>query len=240
MPGFIKEVLENFNIEIDRKEFPWTLPCFKGFHSLELDPKVTFFIGENGSGKSTLLEVIAINYGLPPEGGTKWHSFKTYDTHSPLMDQILLNKGIAPADSMFLRAETFYNMASYLETQRATRFSQLHSMSRGESFLATASALITPGLFIFDEPESALSINGLLRFLVEMQRLVEEGSQLIIATHSPILLGFGQGKILEFSTNGIHEVKYKETKQYQLTLDFLRNRERYVTSLGLTPDKDEE
>lgn len=238
MPGFIKEVIENFHIEIDKSQFPWTLPSFQGFTSLELDPRVTFFIGENGSGKSTMLEAIAINYGLPAEGGTKWHAFKTHDTHSPLKDQILLKKGIHPADEMFLRAETFYNMATYLDTQRSGRFSNLHSKSRGEGFLQTAAALKTPGMFFFDEPESALSIQGQFRFLVEMQRLVEEGSQLILATHSPVLLGLGIGKILEFSEDGIEEVKYKETKQYQLTLDFLRNRDRYVRSLGLTPDED--
>ena len=223
----------NPRINLDRSVFPFTLPIFKDFHSIEMHPDVTFFVGDNGSGKSTLLEAIAVNYGFPAEGGTRAHSFSTFDTHSELYDKLILAKPDYPADSLFLRAETYYNFATYLEQAGGMKFGRIHQRSHGEGFLDAVTMLKPPGLYLMDEPESALSITGQLTLLGHMKRLVDGGSQFIIATHSPILLGFGKSWIYEFSDEGMEVIEYHRTKPYMVTLDFLRNRGRYVRELGL-------
>jgi predicted ATPase len=236
MPGFIQRAFLNPRKNIDRGEFPLTLHVFRGFEGIEFHPQVTFFVGDNGSGKSTLLEAVAVNYGFSAEGGTKGHSFRTMDTHSGLHENLILAKMDYPRDALFLRAETFYNMASYVKEAGGSRFGHLHEMSHGEGFLEAIGTLNPPGLYLMDEPESALSPVGQLSFLVQMKRLVDGGGQFIIATHSPILLGFGRGWIYEFSENGMNRVDYRETTPYLITQDFLKNRGRYVELLGLDPD----
>lgn len=229
----------NPRIEIDREEFPFSLPVFNRFEELDLHPKVTFFVGENGSGKSTLLEAIAIAYGFPAEGGSKHHTYSTFDSHSNLDEKIILAKPSFPKESLFFRSESFYNLVSYLDAAARgegggpPRLGWTHRRSHGEGFLDTIAAYRADGLFLMDEPESALSVQGQLTFLAHMKRLVDCGSQFIIATHSPILLGFGQARIYRFSEEGIHKIAYRDTEQYQLTLEFLKNRSLYANILGL-------
>jgi len=237
MGGFLSEVLVHPRIEVDRSRFPFQLPAFLGFQRLALHPQLTFFVGENGSGKSTMLEAIAVNYGLPAEGGTKQHTFSTYDSHSDLHDKIIIGKGDFPRESMFLRAESFYNMATYVdrasrEAGRTPRFGWIHQRSHGEGFQDALRTLDPPGVYFMDEPESALSIQGQLILMARLKWLISKGSQLIIATHSPVILGFGLGWIYEFGNEGIQRREYEETASYQLTLDFLRNRGRYADILG--------
>lgn len=233
MPGFLNHVLVNPHVEVDREVFPFTLPVFHEFQSLEFHPEVTFFVGENGSGKSTLLEAIAVYFGLSAEGGDRNHNFTTYDSHSELHEKIMLGRNEYPGEAMFLRAESFYNVASYLANAGGVRYGQLHKRSHGESFLDLIRALKPPGLYFLDEPEAALSIQGQLTLLVMPNELIKEGSQVIIATHSPILLGLGRGWIYEFSESGIERKEYRETKSYLLTLDFLQNRDRYARLMDL-------
>lgn len=238
VPGFIRSVSVNPRVEVNRDCFPFTLPVLHTFETLDLHPEMTFFVGENGSGKSTLLEAIAVNYGLPAEGGSRHHTFSTHDSHSDLWDNIVLAKPDYPKEAVFLRAETFYTMATYLhqaalDGRSPPRFGWSHIRSHGEGFLETVSSFKPPGLYLFDEPESALSVQGQITFLAHMKQFVDAGSQCIIATHSPILMGFGRGKICHFTDDGIHEIGYHDTPHYRLTLDFLRNRERYSKLLGL-------
>ncbi len=233
----------NPRVEIDRTLFPFTLPVFRNFEALPLHPSVTFFVGENASGKSTLLEGIATNFGFPAEGGTRSHHYSTFDSHSGLGDSLVLAKGQAPKDSFFFRSESFYNLATYLDTAAregggVPRFGWTHQRSHGEGFLETVSHLKPNGLYLFDEPESALSAQGQITFLSHMKRLVDGGSQFIIATHSPILMGFGKAWIYQFGTDGIARTTYRETEHYRLTFDFLRNRDRYAAHLGLDPEID--
>lgn len=219
--------------EVDRGRFPFTLPVFEEFDHLDFHPRVTFFIGENGSGKSTLLEAVATNFGFSAEGGSKNHTFATFDSHSDMADDLILAKGTAPGDTFFFRSETFYNVASYLANAQGYRYGDIHKRSHAQGFLEAVAQFKGDGLYLFDEPESALSIQGQLTFMAHMKRLVNEGSQLIIATHSPIILGFGDSWIYQFRESEIERVNYFDTEQVQLTKDFLLHRDRYAKLLDL-------
>lgn len=233
---YIKDVL--LSSGIDKESYLSTLPAVAHLmesKKLSFSEKVTFFVGENGTGKSTLLEAIAVAYGFNPEGGTKNFLFSTNDTHSELCDHLTLSKKAFPKDGFFLRAESFYNVASYVDDVGAVHNyggTSLHQQSHGESFLALVqNRLSGNGLYLFDEPEAALSPTRLLVLLAEIHRLADNNSQFIIATHSPILMAFPNAEILEFSEKGIQPKKYKDTEHYQITRRFLENPEKMLKYL---------
>ena len=212
-------------------------------HRLMLDSPVRFLVGGNGSGKSTLLEAIAVSCGFNAEGGTRNFTFSTRATHSELGEYITVAKRRYPRDGFFLRAESFYNVATNIdEMDEEPSFSprlidsyggvSLHSQSHGESFLALVQNRFGgEGLYLLDEPEAALSPTRQLTLLGEMYQLVERDSQFIIATHSPILMAYPGARIYELSENGIASVEYRETEHYQLTRRFLENPERMLRYL---------
>ncbi len=194
---------------------------------------VTFFVGENGSGKSTLLEALAVAYGFNPEGGTKNYSFSTYDSHSELHDAIRLSKGIyKPGWGYFLRAESFYNVATAEREYMEGKSQRLHEMSHGESFLAMIQKNFKPnGIYFLDEPEAALSPQRQLTLLLEIVSCARDGAQFIIVTHSPILLGIPDAEILSFDNGLMHPIPYEETDSYQVTEMFINHRQRILHQL---------
>lgn len=206
--------------------------------SLPLTKAVTFFVGENGTGKSTLIEAVAAAYGFNPEGGSKNFHFSTNQSHSELWKYLTLSKSSFPKDGFFLRAESFYNVASNIdELDQDTLLAppllnsyggiSLHRQSHGESFLALVqNRFWGNGLYIMDEPEAALSPTRILTLMVELQALTKKASQFIIATHSPILMSFPGAQVYEFTQGGIRAVDYRETEHYQLTRRFLENPEK--------------
>lgn len=212
--------------------------------TLPIKSKVTFLVGENGIGKSTLIEAIAVAMGFNPEGGTKNFSFSTNDSHSELHNNMTVIKGTRyPRDGFFLRAESLYNAASYIdEMDSEPSYSppiidsfggiSLHEQSHGESFLnIVENRFGGNGLYILDEPEAALSPNRLMRLLCNSKRLVDHNSQFIIATHSPILMTFPGADVLELTEEGIKKVSYKETEHYIITRSFLENPEKMLRLL---------
>ena len=185
-----------------------SIDALSGVNTLTFHKPVTFFVGENGSGKSTLLEAIAVAYGFNPEGGTKNYSFSTYDSHSELCNAIRLIKGIhKPGWGYFLRAESFYNVATAEDEYSREPGGvpqHFHEKSHGESFLAMAQTNFkTNGVYLLDEPEAALSPQRQLTLLLEIVRCARAESQFIIVTHSPILLGFPGAEILGFDSGTI-------------------------------------
>ena len=232
-----REEIESFS------KYPFSLDAVKNLGKLEFHPSVTFIVGENGSGKSTILEAIATSYGFNPEGGTKNFNFSTEDTHSPLHGCIRLAKGIkSPEDGFFLRAESFYNLATNIdELDRGPGSGppiidsyggvSLHSQSHGESFFAVfMNRFSGNGIYILDEPEAALSPSRQLAMISRLHELVNDGAQFIIATHSPIIMAYPNSLIYEID-NGIRMVDYRQTEHYQVTREFLNNTDKMLKIL---------
>lgn len=231
---------------IDGDSYLTEIPAVRYFiknRFLDLTHDVTYFVGENGAGKSTLIEAIAVAYGFNPEGGTKNFCFSTADSHSSLWKHLTLSRHAYPKDGFFLRAESFYNVATQideLDSQPAYSVPltasyggvSLHCRSHGESFLALIENRFGGnGLYILDEPEAALSPMSLMKLLVLLDELVKRNSQFIIATHSPILMAFPGAQILQLSQDGIAPVRYQETEHYQITKRFLDNPNRMLKYL---------
>jgi predicted ATPase len=218
------------------------LDAVKNFPELSLKSKVSFFIGENGTGKSTLLEAIAVAYGFNAEGGSKHFNFASNDTHSILSEHIKLTKGIRiPKNGFFLRAESFYNAATYIdELDRDGTASKiidsyggisLHKQSHGESFMALVQNRFSGnGLFILDEPEAALSPTRQLALLARIHDLVSQGSQFMIATHSPILMAYPDAVIYDVAS-ACEIVKLEDTEHYRVTREFMNNPEKMLAIL---------
>lgn len=236
MNGYIKDV--KLNKPINDTSYLNDIPAIRHLMQrgkLSFKKDVTFFVGENGTGKSTLIEAIAVAAGFNAEGGTTNYRFTTRKTHSDLWEAISLSKGGKPADGFFLRAESFYNIASYIDETGVTGSYggvSLHDQSHGESFLALVQNRFSGnGLYILDEPEAALSPMHLLTLMVEIHELVKKNSQFIIATHSPISMAFPGAEILSFTEEGIRPVVYEETEHYQVTKAFLDNPEQMLRYL---------
>jgi predicted ATPase len=223
-----------------RDTYPLNLQVMKTFHELSFHPKVTFLVGENGSGKSTLIEALAIAWGFNAEGGSKNFNFDTAKAHSELHKHLRLTKGPRRAkDGYFLRAESYFNVATNIEQldeipslspkiKESYGGKSLHEQSHGESFFALLEhRLGGKGLYIFDEPEAALSPSRQMSMLVRMHDLIADDSQFIIATHSPILMAYPDAWIYEISSAGLNRVDYEDTEHYQLTKSFL-NRHKFM------------
>jgi predicted ATPase len=233
-----------------RAGYPWTLPAIAPLAGgVALHPRVTYLIGENGSGKSTLLEAIAVAAGMNAEGGSSSFAFSTRASHSELSDALrLVRSGRRPRTDFFLRAESLFNAATYLERLRdgvdgpgagivgdplePYGGRSLHEQSHGESFLAVMINRFGPdGLYLLDEPEAALSTQNCLTALRRIHELVQDRSQLIIATHSPIILAYPESTIFHCNERGLEPVEYEDAEPVRLTRSFLEARERFVREL---------
>ena len=222
----------------DATKYPFTIPAVRHLDVLRFEPDVTFLVGENGTGKSTLLEAVSVALGFNAEGGTRNFNFSTRASHSELHACLRLVRSFRrPRDGYFLRAESFFNVATEIERLDAGCGESdpiidayggrsLHEQSHGESFLALMSHRFRgQGLYILDEPEAALSPNRQMLILRRMRELVLQESQFIIATHSPILLAYPNAKILLLDQHGYKPVKYEETEHYQVMRRFLNDPE---------------
>lgn len=222
-------------------QFPLNLPVFQNFDELALHPNITYIVGENGMGKSTLLEGIAIAFGFNPEGGTLNFKFSNYDSHSNLDQYLRLVKGVQRAkDSFFFRAETFYNLATHIEELDSQPASgrriidsyggkSLHKQSHGESFFAAfIERFQGEGLYILDEPEAALSPLKQMSMLARIHELIQQGSQFIISTHSPIIMAYPNAKIIQLEKDGMYETTLEETEHYSVMKQFFEDKDRLL------------
>jgi predicted ATPase len=217
-----KEKVESF------EEYPYNLPAIKNLSTLKLHPKVTYIVGENGTGKSTILEAIAVAWGINAEGGTQNFNFATHASHSDLHDKLLMVKGSKKPDlSFFLRAESFYNLATNIDEIGAAQSyggKSLHEQSHGESFFSVImNRFRGNGLYILDEPEAALSPAKQLALLSRMHELIQKNAQFIIATHSPIVMAYPDALLYELKDGNFDAVKYDETEHYSVMKSFMEN-----------------
>ena len=223
------------------------LPVIRHLKQMEVLPitkRVTFFVGENGVGKSTLVEAIAVAMGFNPEGGTINFNFSTEDSHSELYRHLTVCKGMKRhKDGFFLRAESFYNVATNIDALDAEGLGpvpliesyggvSLHKQSHGESFMSLVENRFGGnGLYIFDEPEAALSPARLMRLMYRMDELVKRQSQFIISTHSPILMAFPEAEVFVLTEEGISAVPYQETDHFRITREFMSAPEKMLRYL---------
>lgn len=224
----------------DWKAYPFSIPAVSHLDRLEFHPAVTFLVGENGSGKSTLIEAIAIKAGFNPEGGSKNFTSSHRPSESPLHKHLRLARGARREKTgFFLRAETMFNVSTEAELYREYGWEDLHEKSHGEAFLWVAlNRFRGNGLYILDEPESALSPQRQLAFLGRMHQLVRGGSQLVISTHSPILMAYPQARIFMLDRDGAHETAYEDTEHYAVTKAFLADPGRMLGDMFREIDRE--
>lgn len=220
---------------------PFDIPILSDGLAISLETSVTYLVGENGSGKSTLLEALAWSVGFGTEGGNRDHRFEANTDGHALGRALQLSWRQRTTTGFFLRAETFYNFATYLESVGSTFSSyggkSFHTRSHGEAFLALFEHRFEDGLYILDEPEAALSPQRQLAFLRILHQLTAPRiAQFVIATHSPLLLAFPGATVLSLDGGAIRQVDYRDTDHYRLTRDFLEAPERFFRHLFDDPD----
>ncbi|MFC5467968.1 AAA family ATPase [Cohnella suwonensis] len=243
-PTFLRSIVLDRDSIPDHRRYPFNVPSIRGLDKLDFHPKVTYIVGENGMGKSTLMEAIAVAWGFNAEGGTKNFSFSTSATHSELHEYVRLVRGAYKArDGFFFRAESYYNLASNIDEldreggpgpriKDSYGGKSLHEQSHGESFF---SAFIHRfggmGLYLLDEPESALSPLRQMSMLARVHELVGQDSQFVIATHSPILMAYPDSVMYELTSGGIGTTTLEETDHYTITKRFLNDKKRMLEEL---------
>ncbi|HEU4964962.1 MAG TPA: AAA family ATPase [Bacilli bacterium] len=228
-----------------RNTYPFSIPALRELEELEFRGNVTFFVGENGSGKSTLLEAIARQCGFHTAGGGRNNSYEVEGVEAPLADALRLSWMPKISNGFFLRAESFFQFATYLDQlvrelpgERESIYApyggrSLHERSHGEAFLALfTNRFGRKGIYLLDEPEAALSPARQLAFLRLIHQLEREGqAQFLIATHSPILLGYPGAQILNFDASPVEEIRYEETDHYVVTKRFMQDPQSYLREL---------
>ncbi len=242
---YVRAIKLKTNLIDSYKSFPFHLPAVESLkEELSFHPNVTYLVGENGMGKSTLLEGIAVSLGFNPEGGTQNFNFSSYDSHSDLADYLSLAKGFhKPSNQFFFRAETYYNVATNIEELDRDPLgggkiidsfggTSLHQQSHGESFFSAFMYRFGgDGLFILDEPEAALSPIRQLSMLTRIHDLVNEGSQFIISTHSPILMAYPDARMLQLTKAGISDSTLEDTEHYKIMKQFFEDKDRLLHHL---------
>ena len=217
-------------------EWPLTVPAVAQLldEGLELEPGITFLVGENGSGKSTLVEAVAMAYGMAPEGGSTGSRHSTRASESRLGSALRLQRGIGSGRwGFFLRAETMHGFYTYLEENPGgSRDPRFHEMSHGESFLAVLETRFdSPGFYALDEPEAALSFSSTLGLIATLQRVVDAGGQVLCATHSPVLAAMPGATILEVGDWGLRRTTWAELELVQHWKSYLDAPGRYLRHL---------
>src|SRR5258708_25874721 len=222
------------------REYPFNIPTIASLNALEISSRVCFFVGENGTGKSTLLEAIAAHYGFGLEGGNRNLCSKNTEsvtTIEPMVKALRLSFTKRTGGGFYLRAESFFNVASYVDQVGALGSygdKSLHDQSHGESFLSLLQNRFTrSGFYLMDEPEAALSPQRQLSFLILFHELVKgnDGIQFIIVTHSPLLLAYPGAQIFSFDEGNVHQMDYRESQPFQLVSRFMAAPERYINAL---------
>jgi len=210
----------------DRKAYPFCLPFLGDEFELSFDRAITIIVGENGTGKSTLLEGIAVLAGYDEAGGGK--GYMPVD-HSKALEKMggQLSKALRASwlpkitNGWFFRAESFFSVARYLD-EVAGPYADFLSHSHGEGFLRFFEERCQrQGIFIFDEPESALSPARQIEFLKLMRRMEQSTiCQIVMATHSPVLMAYPNARLLRLTKYGLEPATVEQTDHYKVMHEF--------------------
>jgi predicted ATPase len=229
----VRRVEEHRLDPAERGTWPATLAPVRQMldDGLELGP-VTILVGDNGAGKSTLVEAIAMAYGINAEGGSTGAMHRTHNSESGLSENLQLVRGAgASKRGFFLRAETMHGFYSYLD-EIGGEDREFHARSHGESFLdLVLSRSRVRGLWVLDEPESALSLSGCLALIGLLRDMVADGSQVLLSTHSPVLAAFPDATIYEIGDWGIRACDFDDLDLVRNWRAFLDSPERYLRHL---------
>ena len=242
-----KNNISEYNVSINENNFPFNLDVFKFFKSgseINFNKSVTFFVGENGSGKTTFIEALCFKLGLNKFGGAK--NFILNENEKPILSDFLsLDKSLTKeSDSFFFRAENFFNLENELENYTSSGIpgkelvygytgceKNFREMSHGQGFKAFFENRVREnGIYIFDEPESALSVQSQIEFLFLLKELSKLGNQIFIITHSPIILSFPDSEIFDISDN-FEKIEYKNSNQLNDYLNFFKHVKMYRNEL---------
>jgi predicted ATPase len=220
--------------EIDHSAWWARIPAIAAIleHGLNIPAGVTFLVGENGSGKSTLIEALAGAHGLNVEGGSRDARHTTRATESPLGDALrLIRTPGRRAHAYFLRAETMHGLYTYLQDEVGDQGSY-HELSHGEGFLELLESKVRGyGFYLMDEPEAALSFASTLRLMAQLDALRSAGSQVVVATHSPLLTALPGATILELGEPGIRRTAWADLEIVGHWRQFLDRPETYLRPL---------
>lgn len=229
----VRRVERHPEATLDEAEWPFTIPAVRQLvrQGLDLEPGVTFLVGENGSGKSTIVEAVATAYGLNPEGGSTGAQHRSRVTESELGSvlRVVRTPG-ATRWSYFFRAETMHGLFTYLEQVAPSPHDpRFHEMSHGESFLEVLRTRFdSPGCYVLDEPESALSFSACLGLLGLFADLAAGGSQVLCATHSPLLAALPGATVLELDREGFRPVAWEDLELVSHWRAYLQEPARYL------------
>lgn len=227
--------------EWDISKYPFSIPVIANFTELRFEKSVTYIVGDNGSGKSTLLEAIAVLLRINPEGGSRHFNFHTEETHSSLHVALIASQAsLSYHDTYFFRAESYYNVINEINRRELNMYYghlNLHECSHGEGFMALLEKRLNgKGIYIFDEPEAALSFQNQLAFLCWIRKVVVSGAQIIISTHSPVILSYPGAVIHEIRNGSLVQTTYNDCSVYRDLYGFFLNHEGCLEELGLLAD----
>jgi predicted ATPase len=215
--------------------YPFNIPAFRKTVELTFKKPIVFFVGENGTGKSTLMEAITRKCEIHIWEKPRRHIAHKNSYETRLVDFISVRWANGSVPGSLFRAETFRHFADFLDDVALCDPGRLkyhgghllNTLSHGEAILTYFSGRYhIKGLYLLDEPETALSPSSQMKFLQVLRRLEEAGhTQFIMATHSPILLTYPGAQIFSFNSLCIEEIDYEETDHYKLYKEFFTNRE---------------
>lgn len=229
----IRSVRAASEVDINLEQWPFTVPSVRAIlRGIDFSP-LTVIVGENGAGKSVLVEALAVTYGFPAEGGTSWDQREGIEGQNILAECLELSKGASGGrGGLFFRAEAAYSLVDFRVSAGSDLAKRYLKQSHGESALdMLLAASARGGLWILDEPESGLSFEGQLKLISLIHEHIDAGHQVILCTHSPLLMCIDDARVLEIGPWGVHDAVVDELEVVDHWKRFLDSPERYLRYL---------